>query len=152
MDAKIVNAFLTEGMNTFQEMFQIQATPKEPHILDIHAGHPWEISGLLGITGMCKGVVAFRLHKVLANKMLELSGLECKPEEYEDTAIELVREFTNIISGHAVTTIKDYYIDISPPFCVMGHNHMISWPRNFPVIAIPFITPYGPFEVNVCFK
>ena len=70
----------------------------------------------------------------------------------EDMAIGLVSEFTNIISGHAVTSLPDYNLDISPPFCVMGHNHMIAWPKNFPVIAIPFVTPYGPFEVDVCFK
>ena len=144
MDAKIINAFLTEGVKTFQDMFNISAESK--------AGHPWEISGLLGVTGNIKGIVAFRLHKILANKMLEFSGLECKPEDYEDMAIGLVSEFTNIISGHAVTALSDYDLDISPPFCVMGHNHMISWPRNFPVIAIPFITKYGPFEVDVCFK
>ena len=152
MDVKIINAFLTEGINTFQEMFNIGPVNKEPHLLDIHAGHPWEISGLLGVTGGIKGVVAFRLHKILAHKMLELSGIECKPEDYEDMAIGLVSEFTNIISGHAVTALSDYHLDISPPFCVIGHNHMIAWPRNFPIIAIPFVTPYGPFEVDVCFK
>ena len=152
MDAKIINHFLSEGMNSFQQMFNIKPEPKEPHLLDIHAGHPWEISGLLGITGDFKGVVAFRLHKTLAGKMLALSGLECKPEEYEDTAIGLVSEFTNIISGHAVSAIKEYNIDISPPFCVMGHNHEIAWPRSYPVIAIPFATTYGPFEVDVCLK
>jgi chemotaxis protein CheX len=84
--------------------------------------------------------------------MLELSGLQCKPEDYEDMAVGLVSEFTNIISGHAVTALSEYNMDISPPFCVMGHNHMIAWPKNYPVIAIPFVTPYGPFEVDVCFK
>ena len=73
-------------------------------------------------------------------------------EDYEDMAIGLVSEFTNIISGHAVTALSEYHLDISPPFCVIGHNHMISWPRNYPIIAIPFVTPYGPFEVDVCFK
>ena len=82
MDAKIINAFLTEGIKTFQDMFNISAESKDPHLLDIHAGHPWEISGLLGVTGSIKGIVAFRLHKILANKMLEFSGLECKPEDY----------------------------------------------------------------------
>ena len=89
---------------------------------------------------------------LLANKMLELSGLKCKPEDYEDMAVGLVSEFTNIISGHAVTVLSEYNLDISPPFCVMGHNHMIAWPKNYPVIAIPFVTSYGPFEVDVCFK
>lgn len=152
MDVKIINVFLTEGMNTFKQMFEIEATNKEPHILDIHAGHPWEISGLLGVTGNIKGIVAFRLHKTLAHKMLERSGISCKPEEYEDMATGLVSEFTNIISGHSVSALTEYNLDISPPFCVVGHNHDISWPRNFPVIAIPFTTPFGPFEVDVCFK
>lgn len=152
MDAKVVNAFLTEGMNTFESMFGIKATPKEPHLLEINAGHPWEISGLLGITGMCKGVVAFRLHKTLATKMLELSGIECKAEEFDDCAVGLVSEFTNIIAGHSVTAVKDYYLDITPPYTMVGHNHVITWPRNLPVIAIPFVTVYGPFEVDVCFK
>ena len=125
MDAKIINHFLSEGMHAFESMFNIKPEPKEPHLLDINAGHPWEISGLLGITGDFKGVVAFRLHKTLASKMLALSGIECTPAEYEDTAIGLVSEFTNIIAGHAVTAIKEYSIDISPPFCVMGHNHSI---------------------------
>ncbi len=152
MDAGIINHFLSEGMKAFEGMFGIKPTSKEPHLLDINAGHPWEISGLLGITGDFKGVVAFRLHKTLANKMLSLSGIECSPDEYEDTAIGLVSEFTNIIAGHAVSAITDYSIDISPPFCVMGHNHEIAWPRSYPVIVIPFVTTYGPFEVDVCLK
>ena len=152
MDAKIINHFLSEGMHAFESMFNIRPEPKEPHLLDINAGHPWEISGLLGITGDFKGVVAFRLHKTLASKMLALSGIECTPAEYEDTAIGLVSEFTNIIAGPAVTAIKEYSIDISPPFCVMGHNHSIAWPKSYPVIVIPFVTTYGPFEVDICLK
>ena len=152
MDAKIINAFLTECMNAFESMFGLKPEANDPHLMDVLAGHPWEISGLLGITGDVRGVVAFRLHKVLAGKMLSLSGLEYTPEEYEDTAIGLVSEFTNIIAGHAATAIKDYSIDISPPFCVMGPNHQIAWPRTYPVIVIPFVTTLGPFEVDVCLK
>ena len=100
MNVEIINAFLTEGMNAFNSMFGIEATPNKPHLLDVKAlGHQWEISGLLGITGQYKGVVAFRLHKLLANKMLEFSGLEFTEDERDDVAIELVSEFTNVISG-----------------------------------------------------
>lgn len=153
MNVEIINAFLTEGMNAFNSMFGIEATPNKPHLLDVKAlGHQWEISGLLGITGEYKGIVAFRLHKLLANKMLEFSGLEFTEEERDDVATELVSEFTNVISGRSVSAIKDYFLDISPPYTIIGKNHMISWPKNYPVIAIPFTTPYGPFEVDVCFK
>lgn len=153
MNVDVINAFLTEGMNAFSTMFGIEATPNKPGLLDTGAlGHQWEISGLLGITGQYKGVVAFRLHKILANKMLEFSGLECSEEERNEVAIGLVSEFTNVISGRAVTAIKNYFLDISPPYTIIGKNHIISWPKNYPVISIPFTTPYGPFEVDVCFK
>ena len=152
MNVDVINAFLTEGMNAFSTMFGIEANPNKPGLLDPTAlGHQWEISGLLGLTGQYKGIVAFRLHKILANKMLEFSGIECSEDERNDVAIGLVSEFTNVISGHAVTALKDYFLDISPPYTIIGQNHVIAWPKNYPVIAIPFTTPYGPFEVDVCF-
>ena len=153
MNVDVINAFLTEGMNAFSTMFGIEANPNKPGLLDPTAlGHQWEISGLLGLTGQYKGIVAFRLHKILANKLLEFSGIECSEDERNDVAIGLVSEFTNVISGHAVTALKDYFLDISPPYTIIGQNHVIAWPKNYPVISIPFTTPYGPFEVDVCFK
>lgn len=152
MDVKVINAFLVAGMEAFQSMFCIDCQNNEPFLLDIKMGHQWEVSGLLGITGDCKGVVVFRLHKTLALKMLEFSGIECSPDETEDMACELVSEFTNIISGNAISAIKDKDLDISPPLTIAGPNHHISWPKTYPVIAIPFTTKYGPFEVDVCFK
>ena len=151
MDAKIINAFLTAGMNTFQSMFGIHAEPKEAHLLDLRSGHPWDISGILGISGNCHGIVIFRLHKILAGKMLALSGVQYKPEEFVTLATELVKEFTNIISGNAISELKDTYLEITPPHVVTGHNHEINWSKQFPVIAIPFSTPKGPFEVDVSF-
>ena len=152
MDVKIINAFLTAGLNAFQSMFMIEAINNEPYLLKPNAGHPWEISGLLGVTGDCGGVVAFRLHKVLSLKMLELSGMSFKPEEREVMSKGLVSEFTNIVSGNAVTALSHMDLDISPPVTISGHNHIISWPQGYPVIAIPFTTKFGPFEVDFFFK
>lgn len=152
MDALVINAFLTAGMDAFESMFNIHATNNDPYLLDINASHPWEISGVLGMTGYYKGVIVFRLHRNLSKKMLEFSGLQCKPEEMEEMSCELVSEFTNVISGHAVTKLKDLDLNITPPLTISGENHQIRWPKNYPVIAIPFNTRYGNFEVDVCFK
>ena len=153
MNAKIINPFLSAGLSTFESMFSIAPTNKEPYILKVDMGHPWEISGLLGVTGDYNGVVAFRLHKVLSLKMLELSGMViANKDEEEEMATGLVSEFTNIIAGNAVSMIQDVNLKVSPPVTVSGRNHVISWPRNYPVIAIPFVTKHGPFEVDVCFK
>jgi chemotaxis protein CheX len=153
MDVKIINPFLTACITAFNSMFSITPTHNEPYIMKISSGHPWEISGILGLTGDCSGVVAFRLHRVLADKMLELSGIEGNsPEENEELVTQLVSEFTNIVAGNAASAIKTANIGVSPPVVVSGHNHTISWPHNYPVIAIPFVTQFGPFEVDVCFK
>ncbi len=153
MNAKIINPFLSAGLSTFESMFSIAPTNKEPYLLQVDMGHPWEISGLLGITGDYHGIVAFRLHKILSLKMLELSGMTvANKDEQEEMATGLVSEFTNIIAGNAVSMIPDVNLKVSPPVTVSGRNHVISWPRNYPVIAIPFVTKHGPFEVDVCFK
>ena len=153
MNAKIINPFLSAGLSTIESMFSIAPTNKEPYLLQVDMGHPWEISGLLGITGDYNGIVAFRLHKILSLKMLELSGMTvANKDEQEEMATGLVSEFTNIIAGNAVSMIPDVNLKVSPPVTVSGRNHVISWPRNYPVIAIPFVTKHGPFEVDVCFK
>ena len=152
MDVKIMNPFLSAGLSVFENMFSIGSTSKEPYLLPVDQGHPWEISGLLGVTGDYSGIVAFRLHKTLAYKMLELSGMtDLKGEELEEMAQQLVSEFTNIVSGNAVSNINAK-LTVSPPVTISGRNHIISWPRNYPVVAIPFTTKYGPYEVDICFK
>jgi chemotaxis protein CheX len=153
MDVKIINPFLTSCENAFESMFNLKPAHNNPYLLDVLASHQWEISGLLGLTGDYSGVVAFRLHKILADKMLEISGIKItSPEEKEEMAKGLVSEFTNIIAGNATSSITDKNISVSPPVVIAGKDHTISWPRSYPVVAIPFTTQLGPFEVDVCFK
>ena len=75
MDVKIINPFLISCENAFKNMFDMPPQHKDPYLLDPNAGHAWEISGLLGLMGDCNGVVAFRLHKIFADKMLERSSI-----------------------------------------------------------------------------
>lgn len=153
MEVSVINPFLTACQNAFINMFSITPQHKEPYLLDIRMGHSWQISGLVGLTGDYNGVVAFRLHKILANKMLERSGIEPEtPKERENLAKELVSEFTNIISGNAVSEIKEKNIRVSPPVVVTGEDHQLAWPKNYPIVGIPFVTQHGPFEVDVAFR
>ncbi len=153
MNVKIINPFLSAGLSVFETMFNLGSTNKEPFLLDVSMGHPWEISGLLGVTGDYSGIVAFRLGRILAYKMLELAGMgDIKEDERDDMAKQLVAEFTNVVSGNAISSLPNVNLKVSPPVTISGRNHSISWPKNYPVIAIPFITKYGAYEVDVCFK
>ena len=152
MDASLINPFLNATLNLFETMFRITATPGKPYVMGKELGHRWEISGILGVTGNYEGLVAVRLSRVLADKMLERSGiLTSSEDEREDTLFGMIGEMVNIVAGNASSTIART-LDISPPIVVYGQNHIISWPRTIPVIGIPFTTSIGPFEVAVCFK
>ncbi|WP_230758691.1 chemotaxis protein CheX [Teretinema zuelzerae] len=134
-------------------MFSIDAQAGEPYLLGDELKHRWEISGILGLTGDYQGLVGFRLPRLLADKMLERSGIETKTEEErQETVYGMIGEMTNIIAGNASSAIDHASIDISPPVVIFGENHRIAWPKTMPVIAIPFSSPSGPFEVDVCFK
>lgn len=153
MDVSIINPFLTAALNLFENMFSITALPGSPYILGEENNHRWEISGILGITGDYQGLVGFRLPRLLADKMLQKSGILTKTEpERLETLYGMIGELTNIIAGNASSAIEHAKIDISPPVVIMGQNHQIAWPKTMPVIGIPFSTPNGPFEVEVCFK
>ncbi len=154
MDVKIINPFLTASAYVFNSMFGITATPGTPYLMTkVTGGHSWEISGILGLTGEFDGIIALRLHKVLAKKMLDRSGIYFTDEQQrEDLESGMIAEVANVISGNAVSAIRDYALDIAPPVVVYGKDHIISWPKNYPIIGIPYTTPAGPFEVDVCFK
>lgn len=153
MDVSIINPFLSSAVNLFENMFSITAQAGTPYLLEESGKHRWEISGILGLTGDYQGIVGFRLPKILGDKMLERSGIITKTEEErQETVYGMIGEMTNIIAGNASSAIDHASIDISPPVVILGENHHIAWPKTMPVIAIPFTTPNGPFEVDVCFK
>lgn len=153
MDVSLLNPFLSSCQDAFSQMFNIAPQNKDPYLLNPIGTHPWEISGIVGVSGDEIGIVAFRLHKLLASKMLEISGVTVDSDEERDAMEkDLVTEFTNIITGNAVSAITKRNISVSAPFVLSGPNHEISWPRNTKIIAVPFITRQGTFEVDLCFK
>jgi len=153
MDVTIINPFLTATLNIFQSMFAIEAQAGAPYLLGDALKHRWDISGIIGLTGDYQGLVAFRLPRMLGDRMLEKSGIVTKSEEERlDTVYGMIGELTNIIAGNASSAIVGVSIEISPPVVILGENHHIAWPKTMPVVGIPFTSPNGPFEVDVCFK
>lgn len=153
MDVRLINPFLDATINLLNTMFSLEVTPGDPYILENLLGHRWEISGVVGVLGAKRGVVAIRLHHVLVDKLLEKSGVVVSSDDERfDTINAMVGEFINIISGNAISGMSFPGIDISVPMVVQGENHRLAWPKIGPVIAIPFPTAWGNFEVQVCFE
>ncbi len=151
MDAAIINPFLTAVIGVFENMFGVSPQPGAAYILQDEINHRWDTSGILGITGDYHGLVGFRLSRILGDKMLQRSGIKTETEEERvETVYGMVGELTNIISGNAASSIDHASVEISPPVVIRGAHHQITWPKTIPVIAIPFTSPLGPFEVDVC--
>jgi chemotaxis protein CheX len=152
MDAAIVNPFISAASSVFKEMFNLGAIPDKAFVLNEVPDSKWEISGLIGLAGAAQGIVAIRLPVGMAENLLGRTGMNFKTDEEKAQMVAgLVAELTNIVSGNAASLFKNINLDIAPPVVVRGEKHQISWPQIAPVLAIPFKTESGNFEVDVCF-
>ncbi len=151
MNVDYINPFLSSTIYLFSKMFSLEARKTgEPYIEEALTRHRWDISGVMVLTGNALGVVALRLSKVLANKLLEKSGIIYENEiERHQLVDDMVGELVNIIAGNAARELQGFDIKVSVPLVVQGQNHSISWPAKGPVVGIPFWTPLGPFLINV---
>ena len=155
MRAIIINPFLQATITLFQKMFRLDATPGAPHVVERFGNHRWEVSGVISFLGTHTGVVVIRLPHLLADKLLQRTGMIFdSPKDREHMINEMVGEFTNIIAGNALGPLAENGIDleISPPLVVQGKNHRIHWPNHAPIIGMPFTTVMGPFTVDVSMK
>ncbi len=151
MDVSIVNPFLNTTINLFVEMFNLTPEYGKPVLVSPIGNHRWEISGVIGIVGESKGVIVLRVTSNFARKLLQLSGVRVsEPEEIPHILREMIGEFVNIISGNALPELKGKNIDLTPPVVIQGQNHTISWPNQTPIVGVPFVTKYGPFEIQIC--
>jgi len=152
MDVSTINPFLSACEEAFQTMFNINPQHKDPYLLNPGTTHMWEVSGLVKVSGDETGIVVFRLQKRLAEKLLELSGITLEsPEDLEPMEKDFVSEFTNIITGNAVSAMQQKTIIVSSPLIRVGENHPIPWPAKTRIIGVPFYTKQGIFEVDLSF-
>lgn len=151
MNVDYINPFLSSTIYLFSKMFGLETRKTgEPYLEEALTRHRWDISGVMVLTGNALGVIALRLSKVLANKLLEKSGIHYENEtERHQLVDDMVGELVNIIAGNAARELQDFDIKVSVPVVIQGQNHSISWPANGPVVGIPFWTPLGPFLINV---
>ena len=153
MDASIVNPFISAVSAIFKEMFDLEAKSGKAFVLDEAMDSKWEMSGLIGLAGAAQGIVAIRLPVGMAEGLLTRTEMHFKTEEEKLQMVGgLVAELSNIVSGNAASRFQNLNLEIAPPVVVRGDKHQISWPQIAPVLAVPFETQAGSFELDVCFR
>jgi chemotaxis protein CheX len=149
MDIKYIDPFIKATTNVFDEFFNITPDVQNPYLLDKDQDHEWDVSAIIGIAGEAKGAVVLSFSAELASTLT--SRLTEKTiEEIDDDVVDTIGEVVNIVAGNAKKGLEEYRLMISLPSIVSGKNHKIAWPgKNAPVIAIPFKTELGDFNLSV---
>ena len=151
MEKNFLEIFINAAEGMFSEMFELKAQAGKPMEMDHLAGHDWEVSGIVGITGKGKGMMVLRFKQDLILQLLEKVGMTPgSTEEIGDLVNGLVGEIVNVVSGHSISALP-HDLDITVPLIVRGGNHRVNWPKFAPIYTIPLTTSVGPFEMVVCF-
>lgn len=151
MTAETIKPFVQYTINMFRDMFNFTPTYGKAYVVKDLTKHKWEISAAVGIMGSIEGIFVIRLKRVLAFKLLKDTRMVgTTSEEITSMITAMVGEFANIICGNALNGIhKTGKIDVTVPFTIQGTNHTIVWPAKGDVVAIPFETPHGSFEIHI---
>jgi len=133
-----VEAFVEVTVNTFQEFIGVEVAPKQPHFLDPDKGFEWDISAVIGLSGMVRGAVIVSMKNELALKLTDmLTG--SKHSAIDGDVIDAIGEINNIIAGNIKPKVPNgEKIVISIPTIITGKEHSIAWPsKQTRILCIP---------------
>jgi chemotaxis protein CheX len=147
MQVELVNPFLSATCEVFRTMLscEISRGPLERK-LDHTPTH--EVSGVIGLSGKCQGMVVVSLGREAALKAAGIL-LEDAPAEINADVVDAVGELTNMIAGSAKAQLAQYELSVSLPSVICGRHHSISFPSGSTPIALPFESELGPVSVEV---
>ena len=150
MQAKYINPFLKASINLFKDFLGLKVSFGKPYVLE-NPQSLEEVSGIIGLAGETVGAVVLSFSRETAIKMV--SKMESKNYlALGQEVIDGVGELINIIAGNAKQGLEDFRINISLPGVITGHTYQIHWPKNIPVVTIPFHSDIGDFTVNVSLR
>jgi len=133
-----VEPFVEVTVNTFKEFCGVDVVPRHPHFLDPDKGFEWDISAVIGLSGVVKGAVIVSMKADLAIKLTDLLAGEGHSEIDAD-CVDAIGEINNIIAGNMKPKIPNGdKIVISIPTIIKGKEHSIAWPsKQTRILCIP---------------
>ena len=133
-----VEPFVEVTVSTFKEFIGVDVSPRHPHFLDPDKGFEWDISAVIGLSGVVKGAVIVSMKAELAIKLTDLLAGEGHTEIDADV-VDAIGEINNIIAGNIKPKVPNGdRIVISIPTIIKGKEHSIAWPsRQTRILCIP---------------
>jgi len=133
-----VEPFVEVTVNTFKEFVGVEVSPRHPHFLDPEKGFEWDISAVIGLSGVVKGAVIVSMKADLAIRLTDLlTGTQ--NDDINADVIDAIGEINNIIAGNIKPKVPNGdKIVISIPTIIKGKEHSIAWPsKQTRILCIP---------------
>lgn len=147
MKVEFVNPFIHATTSVFQTMLGCELTRGQP-ALKTNRTPEYEVSGLIGLTGKCQGMVVVSLGRDTAISATEIMLSE-RPDGLNSDVVDAVGEIANMIAGAAKSQLEQYELSVGLPSVICGKNHSIGFPSNSTPIVLPFESTIGPVCVEV---
>ena len=133
----------------FSSMIMMDAAPGEPFMRK-HEVMKHSISGLIGLAGATKGMLAIHLSTQTALLITE-AFLGMAVDEINDDVCDAIGELANMVAGNIKSALdpKGTDIKLSMPSAVYGEEYSVDCLADAQSIAVPFTVEGNSFLVEL---
>lgn len=148
MKEKKLNAFVEIVRHYFAQFGQEELVIETPYLLENTRPKLHDYTGVIGISGVKRGIVYVTASKALLLGVLNEFG---EPDKQESNMIDLVGEIANTVAGNARTEFGlEFHISI--PIVFKGEAQTVMLPKDERVFVIPIIWQSQVGEIVICLE
>ncbi len=148
MKSQRINAFVDIVRHYFDQFGHDELVIETPYLLENNLPQLHDYTGVIGISGVKRGVVYVTASKALLNGILQEIG---EPNKADSSMIDLVGEIANTIAGNARSEFGSEF-HISIPFVFKGAPQSIILPKNERSFIIPITWQSQVGQIVICLQ
>lgn len=149
MDVSFINPFISATIACFNTMIALSVKPGNPD-LKKKPFIPYDISGIIGISGDAQGSISLSFEKDTAIKIV--SAMLGNPVTDGPDLVDAIGELANIVAGNAKSGLSQFSLSISLPNVIIGNGHILSSQTGTQSLVIPFYSDLGKFNMEISLK
>lgn len=147
MRVELLNPFVRATSDVFRKMLSCDLA-YDPLVSKPHSGGEYEVSGCIGLSGACQGVVVVSLSRDTAISVAEIMLGE-RPDDINADVTDAMGELTNMIAGAAKTLMESDELSVGLPTVVLGKNHSFTFPSRSVPACLHFDSNIGSILIEV---
>jgi len=152
MQVRLIEVFTRATAGVFETYFGEKPHGGPAISLPTNAALDFDFSGLVGVAGEVRGLVALSFQREEISRLL-LATAVVKPESLEDAIRDFLGEFVNVVTGNTKKDLGETISAFSLPRILEGRPHQPRWPGlETELVQIPFTSTSGLFALTLALK